>query len=103
MAPRPGAPGNLSEGSPRSAMSRHLFRLDSIAFAHLLRPDPRHLAGAHWIEDRRPRRGELKRVAIAACHQHRAAAALLGAGGRSKKIVGFIAGTLGIGETAGGN
>src|SRR5262249_10557129 len=58
---------------------RHLFGLDAIALAHLIRPNPRQLAGADGIEDRRARRSELKRVTIAACHQCGAAAALFGA------------------------
>src|SRR6516164_10974774 len=45
---------------------RHLFGLDAIALAHLIRPNPRQLAGADGIEDRRARRSELKRVTIAA-------------------------------------
>jgi hypothetical protein len=46
-APTPGAPGSLSDGSPRQRDEvRHLLGLDAIAFAHLLGPDPRHLAPA---------------------------------------------------------
>src|SRR5204862_2657081 len=46
---------------------------------------------------------ELKGVAIAARHQHGAAAPLLGAGRGGEEIVGLVAGTLGIGEAAGGD
>ena len=80
---------------------RYLLRLDAVALAHLLRPDPRHLAGAQRVEDRGSRRSELKGVAIAARHQHGAAAPLPGRGRSGEKIVRLVAGALGIGETAG--
>jgi hypothetical protein len=82
---------------------RHLFGLDAIALAHFIRPNPRQLAGADGIEDRRARRSELKRVTIAACHQCGAAAALFGACCGGEEIVGFVTRALGVGEAAGGD
>ena len=83
--------------------SGHLLGFHPIAFAHLFWPDPRHFAGAQRIEDRRSRRRQLEGIAIAARHQHGAAAPLPSARGSGEKIVCLVACALGIGETAGGD
>ena len=83
---------------------RHLFRTDAVAFVHFRRVDPRHLAGAHGMQNRRLLRGELKRVAVAAGDDGAAVAALLFARYRSgEEIVGLEARRFGVGEAAGGD
>ncbi len=53
----------------------------------------RHLAGPHRLQDRRPVRGQLKRIAIAACDHDSAAVPLLVSHGRREEIVGLVAGS----------
>src|SRR5262245_8167457 len=81
----------------------HLFWLDAVALAHLRRPDTRRLGAAHRIDDRGAGGGELERVAVAARHQHGAAAPLLGRDRGGEKIVGLVAGRLAVGEAARGH
>jgi hypothetical protein len=79
---------------------RDLAGLDAIAFAHLGRPDARHLAGPHRVEDRRSVRGELKRIAVARRDEHAAASPLLRRNRRGEKIIGLVTGRLREGEAA---
>src|SRR5215213_9503978 len=53
---------------------RHLFRIDTIAHAHLRRTDARHFTRAYRVENGRVLGSKLKRVAVAARNKHRPAA-----------------------------
>ena len=107
-ASEPRAPTTMSPQLVRGIATQgdevgHLPGLDAVALEHLLRSDARHLAGPHRLQDRRPVRGQLKRIAIAACDQDSAAAPLLVSHGRREEIVGLVAGSLCTSEAAGGH
>ena len=94
--PTPGAPGIRSDGSPRKAMkSGTCSGLDAVALPHLGRPDALELRHAALrVQDRRPRRGQLKEIAIVRQHERRALALLLRSDGGREEVVRLVAGFL---------
>ena len=56
---------------------RHLVWIDAISLPDLFRANARYFPAPRRVEDCRARRGELKRIPIAARHQCRAATTLL--------------------------
>src|SRR3984957_8264637 len=69
---------------------RHLVWIDAVSLPDLLRPDARYFPAPRRVQDRRARRGELKRIPIAARHQCRAACALLSRNCGGEKVVGLV-------------
>jgi len=62
--------------------------------------DPRDLAGSNRMQDGRPFGCQLKRIAVAAGDERRAAAFLLVADRSRKKVVRLVTGSLGVRKTA---
>src|SRR5262245_42150951 len=79
---------------------RNLRRLHPIALAHLRRTDPRHLTRLDRLKNGGPCGGQLIGITVARCDNDRPPALLLG-NRRRKKIIGFVAGSLGVSEPAG--
>jgi hypothetical protein len=63
-----------------------LVGINAISLPDLFAPNTRYFAAPRRVEDRRARRGELKRIPIAARHQCRAAATFLYSN-RGEKVV----------------
>jgi hypothetical protein len=67
----------------------NLLRIDAISLPDLLGTDARNFAASRRVEDGRARRGELKRVSIAARHQGGAASAFLNSNSGGEKVIRF--------------
>ena len=80
-----------------------LCGIDAIARAYFRGSDTRQFAGSNGLYDGRPAGGELIAVAVTTCHDARSAKALFARDGGREKIIGFIAGSLGAREAAGGH
>ena len=82
-------PGGAGQFIGRIAAKRdevgYLFRVDAVSLPDLFGADARDFAGPHGIEDRRARRGQLKRVPISAGDKDSPARALLGGSRGGKK------------------
>ena len=75
---------------------RHLVWIDAVSLPDLLRPDARYFPAPRRVQDRRARRGELKRIPIAARHQCRAACTLLSSNRGGEKVVRLVPWGLGV-------
>jgi hypothetical protein len=69
---------------------RHLVWIDAVSLPDLFRPNARDFAAPRRIEDRCTRRGELKRIPIAARHQCGAACTLLSGNCGGEKVVRLV-------------
>src|SRR6187551_1729542 len=92
-----GKPPARSAGDPVRRIAaqgdevRNLLRLDAVALAHLLRPDALELRHAALrVQDGRPRRGQLKEIAIVRQHERRAFALFLRSDGGRQEVVRFV-------------
>src|SRR6185503_17585698 len=72
----------------------HLFRFDTVSRRYRRWPDAKHFAAASRLKDRRPGRGELKRIAIAGGDDGGAAALFLSRNGSGEKVIGLESGGL---------
>jgi hypothetical protein len=62
--------------------------------------DRTHFARQGELQDRRPRRGQLKRIAVASCHQGSFTVPLFACDSSCREVIGLISRRLCIGETA---
>src|SRR3954465_6688772 len=90
----------MSSAAPYCMAGGGLTGLDAITLAHLDRPDPGHLAGAHRMDDGRRLRCELEGIPGPA-RDDRCSTAPFHLG--YEKVVRLVAGRLGIGEPACGD
>jgi hypothetical protein len=82
---------------------RHLVWIDVVSLPDLLRPDARYFPTPRRVQDRRPRRGELKRIPIAARHQCRAACTLLSSNCGGEEVVRLVSRGFGVRKPKGGD
>ena len=77
-----------------------LSRLDPITVSYLCRTDARHLTRLDGLKNGGLSRGQLISIAIARCDNDGPPPLFLG-NRRRKKVIGFVAGSLGVGEPTG--
>jgi hypothetical protein len=80
-----------------------LVWIDAISLQDLFGPDARDFASTRRVEDCRARRGELKRIPIAARRQGSAACTLLGSNRRGEEVVRLEPCGFGVRKPKGGD
>ncbi len=82
---------------------RNLVWIDAISLPDLVRPNARDFAAPRRVQDCRARRGELKRIPVAARHHCRTTCTFLSSNCGREKVIRLVSGRFGVREPKSGD